>query len=129
MAVSEDFAVHIIKSQKEKLAKMDEQTRREYAKKLMLRAKNLPMFSEDKTNDKTLANLYTLENEKKRDDDLFIQSGGSPEALTGLVSSELEETRRNYELQNQGVETSKELPAGDWKLGFGVDPVTDVRTY
>ena len=127
MSVSEDLARHIIQNQREELEKIDVDSRRERAKNIRAKVTSMPMFQQDLTDNQTLADLYKLENEKRRDDELWIQSGGSPDALSGLVSSELATTRRNLELQAQGVKTDLELPAGDWKLGFGENPVTDVK--
>lgn len=54
--------------------------------------------------------------EKQRHFDNYI---GTP--------SDLKDARRNANYEALGVVTDKPLPSGDWRLGFGIEPLQDVK--
>lgn len=123
MTVQIDFVKHVLEKNKDLLASKNEDERKFIAKEII--RKSAGAFPQTPVTQQTSEVLSELEQIHERDKELWLKSGGSDKAIP--VSTNLKTARRNAELQKMGVSTDEDLPAGDWKLGFGVDQQKDVK--
>lgn len=140
MALSDAFAESVVRSQMDKINALPEAQRRPTIVSLILKAKQDSRFNvPGEVTPETATALQGFETEQAQRVESLQKSipalppDATPEEkkrhFDNFIgeSSGLKSTRRNAELESQGVATGRDLPAGDWKMGFGVDKVSDLR--
>ncbi len=133
--LTKSFAKEILNANADKIRSLaaDPAKQRAATKALFIKARQHPVISQSNINPSAEATARMDKAIKDWDEYAMqpLEQGRGPNEITLEMRKEqpwsVKRAIRDVELESYGVDTGRELPAGDWKLGFGADPVEDVR--
>lgn len=120
MPLFELFARKAVQDNEEQLMALPESQRKDVVLSIIKKTRDNPIFSVDESaiSPETAGYLSKLQ---KAGEGRYQEKG-----VTAMSESERRKLTRRAELESQRVEMDEDLPAGTWKLGYGVDPLNDL---
>lgn len=132
MPLFEDYARYTLSQKKDELGAMPPDVRKQVVVDIFDKASKLPELSGTGEVTPTLQKQLDEYGRTYRQMQAIAEQrqpmsqGGLPAPDKG-VEARMARLNRDAELQQMGVDTESELPAGNWELGFGVDPASDLK--
>lgn len=134
MSLFQDAARTMIDSRRDEIMALPVEQRKAFINSVIDDLSRNPVLNiQTEPTQKTSENLTKLEAVQATHEKRMRERSGLPDEILqrqgaiGIPSSDLKLTRRNAELESQGVITDRDLEEGSLEIGFGVDPVRALK--